>query len=168
MHLVNTAMLSIMLIMVADVSLRYFANEPLAWAYDLIAQYLMVAVFFFSLSTTQREGENIRVDVLVRVMPTRLHHALCCIGFIASTIMLLIIAYEGGHKTLVAWRAGEVLAGVVAWPTWVANIMVPIGAGMLAVRLSISTVAYAIHALKPGIAGSTFDGIEKDGHEVPL
>ncbi|HEX2059972.1 MAG TPA: TRAP transporter small permease subunit, partial [Thermoanaerobaculia bacterium] len=43
-------MFAIMLVVVTDVVLRYFVNAPLSWSYELISLYLMVGLFFFSLS----------------------------------------------------------------------------------------------------------------------
>ena len=43
-----TCLAAIMLIVAADVLLRYLFNAPLSWAFDLISLYLMAGVFFLS------------------------------------------------------------------------------------------------------------------------
>src|ERR1700730_12646656 len=57
-------MFAIMVIVAADVAMRYIFNSPFAWAYDLISLYLMGALFYFALSRAFAEGAHISVDIL--------------------------------------------------------------------------------------------------------
>ena len=53
----------------------------------------------------------------------------------------------GAGKAWDAWTAGDVLEGAVAWPTWIAAALVPLGVGLLLARLLLSAVAHALSAL---------------------
>jgi hypothetical protein len=67
----------------------------------------------------------------------------------------------GAGRALTAWLDGDVLAGAVAWPAWMSAVFVPVGAGLLTLRLSLSALCHAftlatgreIIALPP-VAGS--------------
>lgn len=52
----------IMLVVVADVTMRYVVRSPLGWSYDLIGTYLMVCVFFFALSDTLHHHGHIAMN----------------------------------------------------------------------------------------------------------
>lgn len=143
------ALLLIMTVMVADVALRYFAGAPLQWAYDFIGRYLMVAVFFLTLGLAQREGDNIVVDVVVKLLPVRVHHGICFVGYMAASAVLMLVSYEGAKMTFVAWRNSEVLAGAVAWPTWPSAILVPIGAITLVFRTLLAGVVHGLAVINP-------------------
>ena len=55
---------AIMMIVFCDVVMRYLFNSPFAWAYDLIAMYLMAGVFFLVLSDAYEASAHVNVDIL--------------------------------------------------------------------------------------------------------
>lgn len=122
-------------ITVSDVVLRYLAHRPLMWAYDFISWYPMVALFFFVISDSWRSGHHIRVDLLIRHMG---HRATAGLGLLATLVALsiiLLIAYTGVIQFQQSWESGERLTGVVEWPLWPSKLIVPLGAGLFALRL---------------------------------
>ena len=60
-----TFMFVIMMLVVADVFMRYALNRPFSFTYDLIGLYLMAGVFFLTLSDALREHVHVGVDILV-------------------------------------------------------------------------------------------------------
>ena len=48
--LASVCLFAIMVIVFLDVGLRYIFNSPLGWSYDVISLYLMVALFFLTVS----------------------------------------------------------------------------------------------------------------------
>ena len=71
MIVAGVCFMAIVLITAVDVTMRYAFNAPLIWAFELISDYLMVAIFFLAIATTQRAGQNIGVDILARRLPGR-------------------------------------------------------------------------------------------------
>jgi TRAP-type C4-dicarboxylate transport system permease small subunit len=65
------ALFAIMLIVVADVFMRYVLNSPFAWAYDLVGLYLLATVFFLSLSSTFAAHAHVSVDLLMHRLGPR-------------------------------------------------------------------------------------------------
>jgi TRAP-type C4-dicarboxylate transport system permease small subunit len=131
-------MFAIMVIVFADVAMRYLLNSPLAWSYDLISLYLMVAVFFLALSATQRDGHHVRVDILLVRCRPRVRHAMELLGNALTAVVMFAIVVQGSFKVRDSWQGDAVVAGAIPWPTWATAVFVPIGAGLLLLRLLFS------------------------------
>ena len=56
---------AIMLIVVADVFMRYAVNRPFSFTYDLVGLYLMAGLFYLALSDTFAIHAHVSVDILV-------------------------------------------------------------------------------------------------------
>jgi TRAP-type C4-dicarboxylate transport system permease small subunit len=127
----------IVLITAVDVVMRYVFNAPLVWAFVLISDYLMVAVFFLAVGATQRHNQNIGVDFVTRRLPHRVRAALAAVCLLLMLGYIFLLGNAGWYAFTDAWDSNDVLAGVIAWPRWPALILVPIGCGLLALRVLI-------------------------------
>jgi TRAP-type C4-dicarboxylate transport system permease small subunit len=129
------AMFAVMAVVFADVIMRYVLNSPFIWSYDLVALYLLPAVFFLSLSGTYAAHAHVRVDILLSRFPEgarRLSELVTCavgLGVFGP------IAVIGWNRMADSLAGGDVLAGAIAWPTWLSDALVPLGAGLLSLRL---------------------------------
>jgi TRAP-type C4-dicarboxylate transport system permease small subunit len=166
--LASLTLASIMLIVASDVTMRYLANRPYSWSYDLISIYLVATLFYGSLSYTFRINGHISVDILQGRMPV-LVRRMCQIA-----IGLVIAALFGTMSILFAlraigdWTEGAVASGPIPWPTWVAEMLVTLGAGLFAIRglvhaaANFSTMLGGKNVIPlPGVSGS----MEKVGFE---
>jgi len=140
----NVCQFAIMIIVVIDVLCRYFFNAPITWAYDVISRYLMVAVFFFALSWTHASGEHVRVLFFRERAPIRLRRVMDLAGSVATLFVFVIILSLGVDRFWQDWTSGAVATGSFLWPNWIASICVPFGAGLMAVRLLLTSVAQAV------------------------
>nr|WP_246736209.1 TRAP transporter small permease [Enterovirga sp. DB1703] len=130
-------MFAIMVIVAADVFMRYVFNSPFGWAYDLISLYLMAAVFFLVLSHAYLAGAHVSVDILQQTLPPKPFRVTELVTTAVSFAVFVLIAWVGWHRMADAFEQGDVLAGAIPWPTWPALALVPFGCGLLAVRLAI-------------------------------
>ncbi|PWC39522.1 TRAP transporter small permease [Azospirillum sp. TSO35-2] len=133
--------LSIMVIVTADVVLRYLFHSPIEWAFDVISLYLMAGVFFLSLSGTHADHGHVGVDLLLqRLAPTgrRLAETLTCL---VSIPFFAAMAKVGADRAIDSFLNHDALSGLIAWPTWIASALVPVGAGLLALRLVLRLVS---------------------------
>lgn len=137
-------MFMIMLVVVTDVVMRYFFNSPLSWSYELISLYLMVGCFFFALSDTLAANAHVSVDILHLYMPERLRHAAEFVGYFLATPVFAAIFYMSVINTWDAYQGGDVLAGHIPWPTWLAAICVPIGVGVMVLRMAFRAVGHGL------------------------
>ncbi len=135
------AMLAIMLIVFCDVIMRYFFHSPLSWAYDLISLYLVAAVFFLSLSAAYTEGAHVNVDILQQAFPPRGMRLSEVVTTAIGAIVFALITYFGALRTLEAYASRDVLSGAIPWPTWPSLALVPLGCGLMSLRLVAQFVA---------------------------
>jgi TRAP-type C4-dicarboxylate transport system permease small subunit len=143
----GVCMFAIMLVVVADVALRYLFNSPLAWSYDVISLYLMVGMFFFGVSDTLRGHGHVAIDLVQKRMSPAGRHAGESIGYALTTIVAAAIAAQAHGRLTESWAADEVMAGAYDWPTWLAMAPVAAGAAMLTVRAAFRTVGHALSVL---------------------
>ena len=141
----GAAVFVVMIVAIVDVGRRYLINAPLTWAYDFISLYLMAALFFLALADTFRKDHHVRVDLLAVRMPWRLRSALEAATLSLALVVFLAIFWEGLRQAVDSFVAGDVLATVIPWPTWAYRIFVPLGVGLLILRLAlnIGTIAVA-------------------------
>lgn len=118
---------AMMVIVFADVGLRYLFNSPLGFSYDLISLYLMVGVFFFSLSNTLRHHEHVRVDILYLKAAPALRRLFDRISFALSAVLFAVVLWTGLGRAIASTAQLEVMATLIPWPIWVAYWIVPIG-----------------------------------------
>jgi TRAP-type C4-dicarboxylate transport system permease small subunit len=118
-----------------DVVLRYVFNSPLIWAYPVITNYLIVALYFCAVSATQRRRHHVGIEIVTRRLPPRLRGLCAAFADVAILIFCLVIAYCGAGLFWTAWAQNEVLPGIIAWPRWPSFLLVPMGFGLAVLRL---------------------------------
>lgn len=125
----------IMIVVFADVVMRYLFNSPFSWAYDLIALYLMAGVFFLVLSDAYASHAHVNVDIVQQRLPPtgiRITELVTCAVGIA---VFALIAWFGWQRALDSFHAADVMAGAIPWPMWPSIALAPFGATLLALRL---------------------------------
>ena len=130
----------IMVLVVADVFMRYVVNRPFSFTYDLIGLYLLAGVFFLTLSDALREHAHVGVDILLHRFPPVGRRLSEIITALIGLFVFVLIAKVGYDRALDNFEQGDVLAGAIPWPTWVSAALVPFGCGVLVLRLALQLV----------------------------
>lgn len=130
-------LLAIMVVVTADVAMRYLFNSPFPWAYDLIALYLMAGTFYFVLGDALRARAHVSIDILQARMGLRVRRLADLVAALVGLVLFSLIAWVGAERAWDAFANDEVLAGNIAWPMWLSAILVPIGATLLVLRLAL-------------------------------
>lgn len=130
----------LMIIVTADVFLRYFLNAPFIWTHDVVTLYLMPAIFFLLLSDSVKAGAQARVDILREHFPTLLKSLTDALGYLGAAASFVLIGLGGWRQFLEAVEHDEVVAGSISWQVWPSFLLVAIGSLMLIVRLVIATI----------------------------
>jgi len=144
MHVSAGAMIAVMLVVVADVVMRYFFSHPLIFAYDLISMYLVVLVFFFALPGTLHLHGHIAIDFFQPFLPARLRFAGEAIGYAAGTVVLALIAWKLGGRAWIAFVNEEVTATTIPWPIWLSELPAAIGSALIALRCAYRCVGHVL------------------------
>lgn len=146
MLLASLSIFGIMAIVSSDVFLRYFFNRPLSWGYDAVSLYLIGAVFFFALPGTFSSRGHVSIELVADRFGFATRRRLTAFWSLASAVAFGLVFWLGLERTLGAWRAGEVVAGAVAWPVWLSLAVVPLGCGVLLLRLLANMLWPAVPA----------------------
>lgn len=135
--MVTAAMMlfGIMMVSTVDVALRYAFSSPLIWSYDLISLFLMCGVFFFSLSDTLRNNEHVSVDLIHGSVTDRTRHAMLLPGYSLAAAVFGAMVWAAYSRLVVSYSNDEVVAGSIAWPTWIAALFVTLGLGLTLIRI---------------------------------
>ncbi|MBV8889341.1 MAG: TRAP transporter small permease [Alphaproteobacteria bacterium] len=141
------AFVAMVLTTASDVLLRYAFNSPLIWAYPVVVNYLIVILYFGAVSAAQRHGNHIGIELLTSRLPPRLKSL--CAAFSAAAMLALcgLIAWCGVGVFWDSWVQNEVLSGVIAWPRWPSYLMVPLGFGLLSLRLLLQIARHVAAAI---------------------
>jgi TRAP-type C4-dicarboxylate transport system permease small subunit len=142
--LASVILFAIMLIVAADVGMRYLLNQPFAWSYDLVSQYLVLAIFYFCLSRGFATHVHVGVDILHYYVSPRVRRLFALIACIVSAPLFAAISAACFRRAWAAFANDDVIAGAIAWPTWVTIVLVPIGTGLLTLRLVVSGAAHLV------------------------
>ncbi|MEX4006706.1 TRAP transporter small permease [Neoaquamicrobium sediminum] len=138
---------AIMLIVVADVAMRYVFAAPLSWSYNLIGLYLMVAVFFFALSDTLHNHGHIAIDIFQHQIPHRPRHLALAVGYLLSSGLMALIGWQAWLRLKSAYLNDDRIAAVIPWPTWVAYFIVAAGCLVMTLRCVYRTFGHAASGL---------------------
>lgn len=143
------ALFAIMSIVASDVALRYIFNRPWGWSYDFISLYVIVGLFFLSLSRTFAVNGHISVDLLHHYLGTTARRACEVVICFLSAGLFATITYASAVRTWQHFIANDVLSGSFAWPAWPSAALVPLGAGLITLRLTLAMVCQ-IYTLATG------------------
>ncbi|ROO25159.1 TRAP transporter small permease [Salinisphaera orenii] len=138
LFMLAAATLVVMMALVsADVVARYVFNAPLSFQFELTTNYLMVMVATIALPWCERRGAFIRLSVAGRLLGPRGRRVLHAAGALAAAAIMAAIAWYSGWRTVDKYQSGDAIFGVIDWPVWASLVWVPIGCGMLALRLLV-------------------------------
>lgn len=119
---------------------RYLFNRPLAGQYEFTSLYLMVILTFMGLAHTQAVGGHISVPLfqgLVAKLPWKLGSRLAALcGAIAFGYVTLM----AGEDALAKIAARTTTFGAIQFPTYLSYCWMPVGTGLLTLRLLFQTI----------------------------
>lgn len=121
-HIVSSiALVIMMLVVVADVALRFMFNLPVRGAYDVVSVCLLIMVFF-GIAPVVYRGKEIVIDLVDTALPPTALRGLRTIAAFMAICVLLFIAWSMYGPTLDAWRYGDrsLELNLPIWMFWVA------------------------------------------------
>ncbi|HEX7387488.1 MAG TPA: TRAP transporter small permease [Castellaniella sp.] len=118
-----------------NVVMRYFFSAPPGWVYPVVTNYVLEGLFFLAISWTLRTDGHIQLDLL----SIHFSHGLKkLVGIVCNLVALAFFAtilYLGALRTLEAIIHWDISPDVLRWPLWTSYIFVPIGCGIICLRL---------------------------------
>jgi TRAP-type C4-dicarboxylate transport system permease small subunit len=124
-----------MVVVTGDSVGRYFLRSPIKGAFELVQNYLMVMTVFLSISYICRINAHIRLEMFQKFFPRQLKIVITYVNTLFPLAMFFIICHQATIRALEAWNNKEVMIGVVSWPVFWSYVWVPLGTGLVCVRL---------------------------------
>lgn len=132
----------------ADSASKYFLKLPIEGTLEIVSQYYMVACVFLPLALVELRGEQVRVDLFVRLVAPRAAYACYVVTAILTGVFFASLAYYTGKEAIRSFQINEVMMGtsyVVIWPSkW----LLPISFGVVALAVAFRLLQALLYPRK--------------------
>ena len=132
------AMISIFVMMLsisADALSRYLFGSPITGQYEFTQFYLLVILVFMALPRTYIIGGHIRLKLLDRQLQKIPFNLAERLNVVLGGIAFGTIAYISGIEAIDKFVNQDKLFGAVQFPIYWSYVWVPLGSGLMALRL---------------------------------
>jgi TRAP-type C4-dicarboxylate transport system permease small subunit len=125
----------------AQILLRDVWRSGLMWG-DPLTKVLVLWVALLGAMAAAHEGNHITVDVLSRYLPPRARAASRMLTDLFAAVVCALLAWNGGRLVQIDYQSGTLAFAHV--PTWVSELIIPVGFAVMALRFS----GDALHRLR--------------------
>ncbi len=137
-----------MVLAVISVGGRNFFNQPLSGYVDWIEQ-IMPLIAFMGIAYVQRNGNHIRMDILVGQLKGRVLWATEFVTVLGILVLMSLIVWGSWEHfqrsfdfNAVMWSRDSSID--IALPLWPAKLLVPVSFSVLCIRLVMQLVGYGL------------------------
>lgn len=145
-------MFAMMMVIVADVTLR---NIPvpglprgLAWSNEISEMMLFLTTMLVA-PWLLRQGQHIRVDIVLQALPPRLAWQIEWLGDIVGLACCLFMAWYGARATWASWSDGSLMIKTLVTPEWWSLAPLPITFVLLSVEMVLRMQRLAVGERAP-------------------
>ena len=131
------AMLAAMLLTSLDAIMRYLFNSPISFQQYLTENYLLVAMINMAFAWGFRAGGYVRIETLLTQLPRSFGNGTVRLGLLISAAYVAVLAWLAGGTFLEAYTKGATHFGEIDWPVSWSWFWIPVGCGLLALRLTL-------------------------------
>jgi len=133
--IITATTLSICVVLVnANVIMRYFFNNPIHWAEEVVTSLFVWTVFIGS-AYAYRKHSHLGVDILVNILPPKVKKVVKAVMSVVELLVLVMLTVISSQYVyhLIFNRTGKlkiVMTDLLRVPKWWTGIAVPIGFGL--------------------------------------
>ena len=135
-YLSAAIILLLMTYVLMEVIMRYVFNSPLPGHLEG-AELLLPMIVFFAISYTQAKNDHVGMSLIVELLPTPLQRFTTIFTLTLSLLTCAVLAYFGAKQAYFAYEIDDVTMTPPYWHIWPSAAAIPIGYGLLAVRMAI-------------------------------
>ena len=150
-------LLAMMAIIVADVALRNIAlpglPQGLAWSNE-ISELMLYLITMCVAPWLLRQGQHIRVDILLQAVPKRLAWVFEWVGDVIGLLCCAVIAWYGAQAAWSSHASGAVNIKTLVTPEWWALAPLPVVFVLLAIEM-----LFRMHRLARSERGPRADAV---------
>jgi TRAP-type C4-dicarboxylate transport system permease small subunit len=143
-------LLLVMLFMAfGQVVLRNFFSGGLVWG-DILLRHLVLWIGFLGAALATSGERHLNIDILTRYLPERLRGAVAALSnvFAAAVCFFLFRA----SLTFIGFEIVNKNTVFADIPSWFAQIIIPIGFGLLTFHFIVRAILDAVTAMRKGLA----------------
>ena len=118
----------------ADVLGRYLLNRPIAGTKEA-TQFMMGGIALFTFAYIQYLREHITVAIIRERLSGTRAAILDLVFLVLMLATFAFIAWCGALNAISSWRHWDTTHGLVEWPIGPAKMAIPIGSGLLCLRI---------------------------------
>lgn len=132
------AMVTATVLTSVDALMRYLFNAPLTFNAYLTTYYLMVAMLILPMAWAYRNGGYIRFVFLLMKLPKPVADLVLRAGQGVSAVYFGALTWFSWGRFWEHYSQGDVQMGEIDWPVSWSWICIPIGLGLLSLRLLLT------------------------------
>ena len=117
-----------------DVILRYLFHAPIPQVYDF-SEFMIVGAVYLAVAYVQAIKGHEKIEAATSWLPEKGKAALDIFGYLIGVVLFAVITWQSSRLAWEAWITHDHTMGIIHIPTWPAKSMVPIGSGLLCLRL---------------------------------
>lgn len=121
------------LMIVVDIFLRFFFNQPLPASWE-ISEILMPYIVFFPFAYTATINAHVRVSLIRDRMPERMKRGFDLLSNAVCFAMCALLTYWSWLRFVESFVTGEEILAAIKLPWWFGKLAMPLGLGMFALR----------------------------------
>lgn len=137
-ELILALLLTVMILLAGgQILLRNFFDSGIAWAEPLL-RLLVLWVGMLGAMLATHYDKHIRIDVVSRYLPLQYRRLSSRLTSAVSALVCAMLAYHSGRFVYFEWvDQTEAFTGM---PSWIAELILPIGFGVMAIRFALHIV----------------------------
>lgn len=129
----------VMLFVGAEVVMRYAFNSPIQGHLEG-SELLVPIIVFLALSSTQAAHGHVGMDILLENLPPRARRFASIATLLISVFICSVLAYFSFTNALQLWSYNDVTMTPPYLPTWPAAAAIPLGYGLIALRMFVQAL----------------------------
>lgn len=130
---IGVCLFYMMSVITVDVIGRYFDHSILIA--DEMSRYMLIAIVYLGLATTQRAGKHIDIDLVTSRLSSASRRRLARVVLAISIMVLAWLTIITAQQVRVFFLGGVVSRTLLAVPMWIPYLCVPVGMGTLTIDL---------------------------------
>lgn len=151
-YIAGILMIVTSLLIFLQVILRYVFSYSIIWAEEF-ARYGIVWFVFLGSSLAVHEGAHASVDVLIKLLPTKVYRVFAALAIVISIGFTVTVAWFGIRMVIRIAQIGNITPAL-GIPMYIPYLAIPIGSAMMTWRFAEKL----IEAIKPGADASVGRG----------
>jgi TRAP-type C4-dicarboxylate transport system permease small subunit len=148
---------AMMLVICVDVLLRNVRILPgvhgVSWANE-VTEYALYLITMLTVPWLLRQGQHIRIDILLRTMPRRLAWYCEWLSDLCASVCCAVIAYCGWKATAASMAIGSMVVKTLSVPEWWLLAPLQVCFALLAIEM-----LFRMHRLQAGERGPRVDAV---------